>query len=146
MNDELNLNCKGCGREMLDTPDNRKRDLCIWCTTFGDGEKVRAYDAYVKKHGVPPVQVAPARAPATAPNFVRETVAPARNRPVPPATKKWYEKRTVKTAHDVEVRRAIPREPPKMLEIEGGDEKENANLVKEALEDLEKMEKKKVKK
>jgi len=150
---EINLMCNGCGREMLDTPDNRTRDLCIWCTTFGDGVKVRAYDAYVKEHGAPPARVAPEKPWASTPEIVRETIAPERiesrkiarrvtperTKPVPPTEKKWYEKRTVKTVVEKPVKRAT-------LEIEGGDEKENASLVKEALEDLEKITKKKVKK
>jgi len=171
---EINLMCNGCGREMLDTPDNRTRDLCIWCTTFGDGVKVRAYDAYVKEHGAPPARIAPEKPWASTPEIVRETVAPERIRsrkvaqgvaperttPVPPTTttRKWYEKREVggRSVGKTQMLREAVREEEKRgkqvtyfkpLEIEGGDEKENEALRKEALEDLKKIEdKKKVKK
>jgi len=149
-NDPMYLVCNACGRTMLDNPDNRMRTLCIWCTSFGDGQKVRAFDAYVKEHGHSPVRVAPEKRWTSTPEIVREGVAPER-KPTPPTTKKWFEKRVQR---EVPIKKVGPVKTVKSenvfhtstLEIEGGDEKENAQLVKEALEDLEKIQKKKVKK
>jgi len=115
---------------MLDTPDNRTRDLCIWCTSFGDGQKVRAYDAYVKKHGGPPVRIAPE---------IRKPLTPEETGLIAPARKpaKWHDTHTtpVKSTSTPPPAKSTKTHVEESVEIEG-----EAHLADEALEELKKIE------